>query len=144
MDDWHFRRISASSNQWKSFVLHRFPPCEFSVSNEFSKKAVWQRKIYPFDRLAKKKYIYIYPSNKFTLFELFKYLIHLKGPYNTLHKKRSFLLRTFLLNMIRLVVSCGFDHVYWRNPKWKTSFFRQRKVFCSVRRPLNYGKHHML
>ena len=23
---------------------------------------------------------------------------------------------------------CGFGHIYWRNPKWKTSFFVQYKI----------------
>ena len=30
-----------------------------------------------------------------------------------------------------LVLSCGFGHIYWRNPQWKTSFF------CVVRVKVN-------
>ena len=40
-----------------------------------------------------------------------------------LHKKWSFPLRIFSLNVTKFALSCGFDHIYWRNPKWKTSFF---------------------
>ena len=51
----------------------------------------------------------------------------------TLHKKRSFPLR-FSLGFLKDF--CGFGHIYWRNPYWKTSFFVQCKFvkinwFCS-------------
>ena len=32
-------------------------------------------------------------------------------------------------------LSCGFGHIYWRNPQWKTSFFAQwgvRKLFFTI------------
>ena len=43
----------------------------------------------------------------------------------TLHKKWSFPLRIFLVNMTKSAVSCGFGHIYWRSPQWKTSIFVQ-------------------
>ena len=30
------------------------------------------------------------------------------------------------------VVACGFSHIYWRNPLWKTSFFVQCNLFSST------------
>ena len=41
----------------------------------------------------------------------------------SLHKKWSFPLRLFSVNMNKSTISCGFGHIYWRNPSWKTSFF---------------------
>ena len=46
----------------------------------------------------------------------------------TLHQK-SFLLRISTVNVTKSVVSCRFGHIYWRNPKWKTSFFVQWNFF---------------
>ena len=43
-----------------------------------------------------------------------------------LHKKWSFLLRISSLNATKSTGNCGFCHIYWRNPKWKASFFVQR------------------
>ena len=43
----------------------------------------------------------------------------------SLHKKWSFPLRISSVNVTKPVVSCGFGHIYWRNTKWKTSFFVQ-------------------
>ena len=43
-------------------------------------------------------------------------------PQPTLHKKWSFPLRIFPVNVARSAGNCGFGHVYWRNPEWKTSF----------------------
>ena len=40
-----------------------------------------------------------------------------------LHKKWSFPLRISPINVTKSTVSCGFGHIYWRNPQWKTSFF---------------------
>ena len=34
----------------------------------------------------------------------------------TLHEKWSFLLRISSVNVTKLAVSCGFGHIYWRNP----------------------------
>ena len=42
---------------------------------------------------------------------------------NTLHKKWSFPLGISSVNVT--TVSCGFGHIYWRNPWRKTSFFVQ-------------------
>ena len=44
-----------------------------------------------------------------------------------LHKKWSFPLRISSVNVTKSAVFCGFGHIYWRNPNWKTSFF-----LCSV------------
>ena len=43
----------------------------------------------------------------------------------TLHKKWSFLLRISSVNVTKSAGNCGFGHIYWRNPQWKTSFFMQ-------------------
>ena len=42
-----------------------------------------------------------------------------------LHRKWSFPLRISTVNVTKFTVSCGFGHIYWRNPQWKTSFFVQ-------------------
>ena len=44
-----------------------------------------------------------------------------------LYKKRSFSLRISSINVTISVDSCGFGHVYLRNPQWKTSFNVQSK-----------------
>ena len=44
----------------------------------------------------------------------------------TLHKKWSFPLRISSVNVT--VASCGFSHIYWKNPYWKTSFFVQWNI----------------
>ena len=41
----------------------------------------------------------------------------------TLLEKWSFLLRICSANVTKSTVCCGFGHIYWRNPWWKTSFF---------------------
>ena len=41
----------------------------------------------------------------------------------TLHKKWSFPLRISSVNVTKSTDSCGFGHIYWRNPSCKTSFF---------------------
>ena len=41
----------------------------------------------------------------------------------TLHKKWSFSLRISSVNVTKYAGSCGFCHILWRNPWWKTSFF---------------------
>ena len=43
----------------------------------------------------------------------------------TLHKKRNFPLRISSVNVTKSAVSCGFGHIYCRNPQWKTSLFVQ-------------------
>ena len=40
-----------------------------------------------------------------------------------LHKKWSFPLRISSVNVTKSAVSCGYGHIYWRNPQWKNSFF---------------------
>ena len=42
-----------------------------------------------------------------------------------LYKKWSFQWRISSVNVTKSTVSCGFRHIYWRNPQWKTSFFVQ-------------------
>ena len=43
---------------------------------------------------------------------------------DSLHKEWTFLLlRISSVNMTKSAVNCGFGHIYWRNPQWKTSFF---------------------
>ena len=42
-----------------------------------------------------------------------------------LYKKWTFPWRISLVNVNEAAVSCRFGHIYWRNPKWKTSFFVQ-------------------
>ena len=34
-------------------------------------------------------------------------------------------LRFYSVNVSKSAVSCGFGHICWRNPQWKTSFFMQ-------------------
>ena len=43
----------------------------------------------------------------------------------SLYIKWSFPLRISSVNGTKSAVSCGFGHIYWRNPLWKTSFFAQ-------------------
>ena len=45
---------------------------------------------------------------------------YVKDPVN---KKWSCPIRMSSVNVTRPVGNCGFGHVYWRNPLWKTSFF---------------------
>ena len=42
-----------------------------------------------------------------------------------LDKKSSFPLRISSINVTKFTGNRGFDHIYWRNPQWKTSFFVQ-------------------
>ena len=45
------------------------------------------------------------------------YLVFLSFPwYSTLHKKWSFPLRIYSVNVTKSAVSCGFSHIYWKNP----------------------------
>ena len=54
-------------------------------------------------------------------------MIHIESTSlkSSLLKKWSFPLRIFSLNVTKSTVSRGFGHIYWRNPKWKTSFSEQ-------------------
>ena len=45
--------------------------------------------------------------------------------WRSLHKKWSFPLRISSVNVTKSTITCGFGHIYWRNPTWKTSFFVQ-------------------
>ena len=40
-------------------------------------------------------------------------------------KNWSFPSRISSVNMTKYAGNCGFGHIYWRNPSWKTSFFAQ-------------------
>ena len=42
--------------------------------------------------------------------------------YFPLHKKWSFQVKIYSVNMTKSAGSCGFGPIYWRNPSWKTSF----------------------
>ena len=47
------------------------------------------------------------------------FIVHVKTEQNfqkLLHKKWSFTLRISSVNMTKSTVSCGFGHIYWRNP----------------------------
>ena len=45
-----------------------------------------------------------------------------------LRKKWSFPLRISSVYMTKSAVFCGFGHIYWRNPQWKTSCFVHWKI----------------
>ena len=47
-----------------------------------------------------------------------------------LHKKWSFPLRISSVNVTKSAGNCGFGQIYWRIPKWKTSFFVQCRKPC--------------
>ena len=44
------------------------------------------------------------------------------SPLTSLHKIRGFPLRISSVNVTKSAVSCGFGHICWGNPHWKTSF----------------------
>ena len=44
-------------------------------------------------------------------------------------KKWSFISRISSVKVTKFPVYCGFGHIYWRNTKWKTSFFVQCGVY---------------
>ena len=52
------------------------------------------------------------------------------------------------VNVTKSAVSWGFGHIYWRNPKCKTSFFVQylyhKVVLIRIIQPLNYGSSHRM
>ena len=41
----------------------------------------------------------------------------------SLHKKWSFPIRISSVNVTKSAGSCGFGHIHWRNPYWKTFIF---------------------
>ena len=47
--------------------------------------------------------------------------------YSKRHRTKNwnFPLRVSSVNVTKFEVSCGFSHIYWRNPQWKTSIFVQ-------------------
>ena len=50
---------------------------------------------------------------------------HFKAHYDTktcTAQKMKFSIGDFSVNVIKLAVSCGFGHIYWRNPRWKIHF----------------------
>ena len=49
----------------------------------------------------------------------------------TVQKKWSFPLRISSVNVTKSAVSWGFDHIYWRNPSWKTA------LLCAVYRNIH-------
>ena len=40
-------------------------------------------------------------------------------------QKMKFSVKDFFSNVTKSAVSCGFGHIYWRNPSWKASIFVQ-------------------
>ena len=47
---------------------------------------------------------------------------------NSTAQKMKFLLRISSVNVTKSVVSCEFDHIYWRHSSWKTLFFVQCRI----------------
>ena len=52
-----------------------------------------------------------------------------------LEKNESFQVRISSVNVTKSAASCGFGHIYWRNPYWKTSFFVQWSSATSKKVP---------
>ena len=44
---------------------------------------------------------------------------------NNTAQKMKFPLRISHVNVTKFAANCGFGHIYWRDPWWKTSFFVQ-------------------
>ena len=61
--------------------------------------------------------------------------IRLQG-HKTPHKNWSFPLRISSVNVTKFAVFCGFGHIYWRNPWWKTSSFVCSEMGVLVRKGL--------
>ena len=51
---------------------------------------------------------------------------------SALHKEWSFSVRIFSVNVTKSTVSSGFDHIYWRDLSWKTSFFVQCYIISLI------------
>ena len=62
-------------------------------------------------------------TRNFFIFELYEWW-YLFWRFDTV-QKLSFPLRISSVNVSNSEFSCGFDHIYCRNPTWKTSFFAQ-------------------
>ena len=61
-----------------------------------------------------------------------------------LHKKWSFPVRISSENVTKSAGNSGFDHIYWRDPQWKTSFFvpwRHVKKHFSLLTLISVTKH---
>ena len=56
-----------------------------------------------------------------------------------LHKKWSFSLWISSVNVTKSAGNYGFDHIYWRNSWWKTSFFVQCRLLNEACRILMIG-----
>ena len=56
--------------------------------------------------------------------EFFTRKFHWYPPFEErpLHKNWRFSLRISSVNVTKSAVSCGFGHIYWRNPEWKFHF----------------------
>ena len=50
--------------------------------------------------------------------------------FNTAQKMK-FSNKVSSVNVTKSAGNCGFGHIYWRNPYWKTSFFVQRKMLST-------------
>ena len=50
--------------------------------------------------------------------------INLKSTHNA-QKLNFFMKGSAPVNVTKSTISCGFGHIYWENPSWKTSFFMQ-------------------
>ena len=61
------------------------------------------------------------PNTAFVICLLLLYVLH----------KKSFPLTSFSVNVTKSAVSCGFGHIYWRNPLWKT--FLDQSWFSACR-----------
>ena len=58
-----------------------------------------------------------------------------------LHKKWSSPLRISSVKVTKSAVSCRFDHIYWSNPSWKTSFFVQWLIILITFSPICFNFH---
>ena len=59
--------------------------------------------------------------------------IRIKTSLFPLRKKRSFALRISSVNVTKFAVFCGFGHIYWRNPQWKSSLLYSISIrICKI------------
>ena len=72
-------------------------------------------------------------ANSQILLKSYSFVDVWKDTKYTLHKKWSFLLRPFSVNVTKSAGN-GFGHIYWRNLSWKTSLFSfvQWRHCCSL------------
>ena len=57
----------------------------------------------------------VFYAVKFATFQIASCATFWSNLILSLHKKWSFPLRIYSVNVTKSVVSCGFDHIYWRN-----------------------------